>query len=101
MSSQIFATTQWWLVNVERVPNWASWQSAVFPKAHTKLNGPGLIFVLADVAPGEDVGDPPYRRRFPIKTSIEIQMAGPDNAQDGVRVAFARRDDGKFDEIGV
>jgi hypothetical protein len=74
-----FEVLRSWLVTFEAVPDWATWTSAIFPKANSSLTGRGMIFVFADAEPGADHGDPPLRRRYPIKNTLEVHLA---NLQD-------------------
>jgi hypothetical protein len=64
-----------WLIAFEMVDDWALWNSTVWPKANSKLSGPGMIFLFASTLPGTEVGNPPMRKRFPVQQTLEIQMS--------------------------
>src|SRR5262249_17830121 len=59
-----------WLVAVERVPDWATWNSSIWPVLNSALSGDGLIFAFAQVDPTpQPVGAPPLRSHYAVMKS--------------------------------
>ena len=82
-----------WLVTVERVDNWATWTSAVLPRANAALTGDGFIFTFAAVDSSSAVNaeNPPYRLAFTISNIVQVQLAKT--------VAFWQRDKEAFKRL--
>lgn len=77
-----FDVSSAWLIAFESVGDWATWNSAVWPKAGPELMGPGMIFLFALTAAGKEEGNPPLRRRFPVQQTLEVQLGGVSQFSD-------------------
>jgi hypothetical protein len=66
-----------WLVAFEQIPDWAAWNSGVWPRAKPVLTGPGYVYLFAQVDAGNPIpeGDPPLRQRFEGRRTVEIQLS--------------------------
>lgn len=66
-----------WLVGVEQVPNWSAWTSTVWRRAKNTLTGSGYVYLFAQVDDDNatGVGEPPLRRQFPVRRTVEIQLS--------------------------
>jgi len=96
-----------WLVTFEAVDDWSSWSSHLYPAADTSLQGEGLIFVFATVGPGVDDDDPPVRKRFPVRDTLEVHLGDLASFVDLQRllansirpVCFARKNRDSFIKV--
>lgn len=82
VAAGVFDVSTAWLIAFESVGDWATWNSAVWPKAGPELIGPGMIFLFALTAAGKEEGSPPLRRRFPIQQVLEVQLSGVSQFSD-------------------
>lgn len=82
-----------WLVTVERVADWATWASAVFPRANAALSGDGFIFIFASVdsSSAANAANPPYRLAFTVSNTLQVQLDR--------KVAFWQFDKGAFQRL--
>jgi len=68
-----------WLVTFEEICDWSTWQSAVLPRSSPDLIGRGIVFVFAVVGTGVEHGNPPLRKRFSVKDTLEVQISALDD----------------------
>ncbi|WP_141343308.1 hypothetical protein [Bradyrhizobium sp. USDA 3458] len=94
----------WWLVFFEVVPQWETWTSAIHPRLHNSLTGPGYLFVFCTVGDVEEFESPPLRLRYPLIDRLEIRLSklesfSPSSSVPPAPVVVVRKNDEKEKEL--
>jgi hypothetical protein len=77
-TDDVVPNTRLWLVSAEKVEDWNSWNSRIYPRANSVLAGAGYIYNFVEVTAsdtnGVPVGDPAFRRRHQVANRYDCQL---------------------------